>query len=104
MDLCVDAAQGNTTLEAPFGTSPYRSCLSLHWEAMSVHAVKTTTFSTRSSSRGPSQSFSSRSFSGYGGNAGRVVPKQSYGVRSSYGGGMAGGAAGVGGFKVVGGT
>ncbi|CAL1608341.1 unnamed protein product [Knipowitschia caucasica] len=73
---------------------------------MSVQAVKTTTFSTRSS-RGPSQSFSSRSFSGYGGNAcNRVVPRQSYAVRSSYGGGMAGGmggAAGVGGFKVAGG-
>uniref|UniRef100_A0A8C6WJP7 IF rod domain-containing protein n=1 Tax=Neogobius melanostomus TaxID=47308 RepID=A0A8C6WJP7_9GOBI len=71
---------------------------------MSVHAVKTTTYSTRASSRGPSQSFSSRSFSGYGGNAGRVVPRQSYAVRSSYGGGMIGGAGGgVGGFKVVGG-
>ncbi|XP_033822581.1 keratin, type II cytoskeletal 8-like [Periophthalmus magnuspinnatus] len=69
---------------------------------MSVQAVKTTTFSTRASSRAPSQSFSSRSFSGYGGNVSRVVPRQSYAVRSSYGGGM-GGAAGVGGFKVVGG-
>ncbi|XP_072300009.1 intermediate filament protein ON3-like [Eucyclogobius newberryi] len=68
---------------------------------MSVQAMKTTTFSTRSSSRGPSQSFSSRSFSGYGGNAGRVVPQQSYAVRSSYGGG--GAAGGPGGFKVAGG-
>nr|CBN80921.1 Keratin, type II cytoskeletal 8 [Dicentrarchus labrax] len=70
---------------------------------MSVRAVKTTTFSTLSSSRGPSQGFSSRSFSGYGGR-GVGSGKQSYAVRSSYGGvGSSGAAVGAGGFKVVGG-
>ncbi|XP_058487546.1 keratin, type II cytoskeletal 8-like [Solea solea] len=65
---------------------------------MSVRALKTTTYSTVSSSRGPSQGFSSRSFSGYGG------ARQSYPVRSSYGGvGSCGAAVGAGGFKVVGG-
>lgn len=68
---------------------------------MSVRAVKTTTYSTVASSRGPSQGYSSRSFSGYGG---RTVPRQSYAVRSSYGGvGSSGAAMGAGGFKVVGG-
>ncbi|KAM9362109.1 keratin, type II cytoskeletal 8-like [Symphorus nematophorus] len=70
---------------------------------MSVRAVKTTTFSTVSSSRGPSQNFSSRSFSGYGGR-GVGGGRQSYAVRSSYGGlGSSGAAVGAGGFKVVGG-
>ncbi|KAM9409432.1 keratin, type II cytoskeletal 8-like [Pholidichthys leucotaenia] len=69
---------------------------------MSVRAVKTTTYSTRpSSSRGPTQGFSSRSFSGYGGVGGA---RQSYGVRSSYGGlGGSSALVGAGGFKVVGG-
>ncbi|XP_047439879.1 keratin, type II cytoskeletal 8-like [Mugil cephalus] len=67
---------------------------------MSVRAVKTSTYSTSSSSRGPSQGFSSRSFSGYGVGGGR----QSYAVRSSYGGvGSSGAHVGAGGFKVVGG-
>ncbi|XP_044036556.1 keratin, type II cytoskeletal 8-like [Siniperca chuatsi] len=70
---------------------------------MSVRAMKTTTFSTVSSSRGPSQGFSSRSFSGYGGR-GVGSGRQSYAVRSSYGGvGSSGAAMGAGGFKVVGG-
>lgn len=70
---------------------------------MSVRAVKTTTLSTVSTSRGPSQNFSSRSFSGYGG-CGVGGGRQSYAVRSSYGGvGSSGAAVGVGGFKVVGG-
>ncbi|KAM7006403.1 intermediate filament protein ON3-like [Tautogolabrus adspersus] len=70
---------------------------------MSVRAVKTTTFSTVSSSRGPSQGFSSRSFSGYGGH-GVGSGRQSYAVRSSYGGvGSSGAAVGAGGFKMVGG-
>ncbi|XP_060898087.1 keratin, type II cytoskeletal 8-like [Labrus mixtus] len=70
---------------------------------MSVRALKTTTFSTVSSSRGPSQGFSSRSFSGYGGH-GAGSGRQSYAVRSSYGGvGSSGAAVGAGGFKVVGG-
>lgn len=65
---------------------------------MSVRAVKTTTYSTKSSSRGPTQGFSSRSFSGYGGG------RQNYAVRSSYGGvGSSGAAMGVGGYKVGGG-
>ena len=69
---------------------------------MSVRALKTTTYST-TSSRGPSQGFSSRSFSGYGGH-GVSSGKQSYAVRSSYGGvGSSGAAVGGGGFKVVGG-
>ncbi|XP_023279479.1 keratin, type II cytoskeletal 8-like [Seriola lalandi dorsalis] len=71
---------------------------------MSVRAVKTTTYSTlSSSSRGPTQGFSSRSFSGYGGH-GVGSARQSYAVRSSYGGvGSSGAAVGAGGFKVVGG-
>lgn len=69
---------------------------------MSVRAVKTTTYSTVSS-RGPTQGFSSRSFSGYG-NRGVAGARQSYAVRSSYGGvGSSGAAVGAGGFKVVGG-
>ncbi|KAK2914830.1 keratin, type II cytoskeletal 8-like [Channa argus] len=65
---------------------------------MSVRAVKTTTYSTRSSSRGPTQGFSSRSFSGYGMGGAR----QSHAVRSPYGGvGSSGAAVGAGGFKVV---
>ncbi|XP_034725110.1 keratin, type II cytoskeletal 8-like isoform X1 [Etheostoma cragini] len=67
---------------------------------MSVRALKTTTFSTVSSSRGPSQGYSSRSFSGYGGR-GVGSGKQSYAVRSSYGGVGSSGAAG--GFNVAGG-
>ncbi|XP_029946899.1 keratin, type II cytoskeletal 8-like isoform X2 [Salarias fasciatus] len=70
---------------------------------MSVRALKTTTFSSVSSSRGPGQTFSSRSFSGYGGR-GVGSGGQSYAVRSSYGGvGSSGAAVGAGGFKVVGG-
>ncbi|GLD64938.1 keratin, type II cytoskeletal 8-like isoform X1 [Lates japonicus] len=71
---------------------------------MSVRAVKTTTYSTMSSSaRGPTQGFSSRSFSGYGGQ-GVGGARQSYAVRTSYGGvGRSGAAVGAGGFKVVGG-
>ncbi|XP_010751568.3 keratin, type II cytoskeletal 8 [Larimichthys crocea] len=70
---------------------------------MSVRAMKTTTYSTVSSSRGPSQGFSSRSFSGYGGR-GVGSGKQSIAVRTSYGGlGSSGSAMGAGGFKVVGG-
>ncbi|XP_071750600.1 keratin, type II cytoskeletal 8-like [Centroberyx gerrardi] len=73
---------------------------------MSVRAVKTTTFSTRSSSSsgmGPTPGFSSRSFSGYGGRSVGGA-RQSYAVRSSYGGvGSSGAGMGVGGFKVVGG-
>lgn len=70
---------------------------------MSVRAVKTTTLSSVSTSRGPSQGFSSRSFSGYGGY-GVGGGRQSYAVRSSYGGlGSSGAAVGAGGFKVVGG-
>ncbi|XP_051931937.1 keratin, type II cytoskeletal 8-like isoform X1 [Hippocampus zosterae] len=70
---------------------------------MSVRAVKTTTFSTLSTTKGPSQGFSSRSFSGYGGRGGGVT-RQSCVVRGAYGGvGSSGAAVGVGGFKVVGG-
>ncbi|XP_019736432.1 keratin, type II cytoskeletal 8-like isoform X3 [Hippocampus comes] len=70
---------------------------------MSVRAVKTTTFSTLSTTKGPSQGFSSRSFSGYGGR-GVGVARQSCVVRGAYGGvGSSGAAVGVGGFKVVGG-
>ncbi|XP_077385376.1 keratin, type II cytoskeletal 8-like [Festucalex cinctus] len=61
---------------------------------MSARAVKTTTFSTVSTSKGPSQGFSSRSFSGYGGR-GVGAARQSCVVRGS--------AVGAGGFKVVGG-
>ncbi|XP_074486102.1 keratin, type II cytoskeletal 8-like isoform X1 [Sebastes fasciatus] len=75
---------------------------------MSVRTMKTTNYS--SSSRGPSQSFSSRSFSGYGGQSvgsgGQSVGSggQSYAVRSSYGGvGSSGAAMGAGGFKMGGG-
>ncbi|XP_075951738.1 keratin, type II cytoskeletal 8-like [Anarhichas minor] len=68
---------------------------------MSIRAMKTTTYSTRSSSGGPSQGYSSRSFSGYGGQGGG---RQSHAVRSSYGGlGSCGAAVGAGGFKVAGG-
>uniref|UniRef100_A0A3Q2QF34 Keratin, type II cytoskeletal 8-like n=1 Tax=Fundulus heteroclitus TaxID=8078 RepID=A0A3Q2QF34_FUNHE len=68
---------------------------------MSVRAVKTTTLSTVSSSRGPTQGYSSRSFSGYGGRA-----RQSYAARTSYGGvGSSGAAVGVaGGFGLRGGA
>lgn len=70
---------------------------------MSVRAVKTTTLSSVSTSRGPSQSFSSRSFSSYGGY-GLGGGRQSFAVRSSYGGmGNSGAAGGAGGFKVLGG-
>ncbi|XP_069567252.1 keratin, type II cytoskeletal 8-like [Brachyistius frenatus] len=70
---------------------------------MSVRAMKTTTYSNVSSSRGPSQGFSSRSFSGYGGRS-VGAGRQSYAARSSYGGvGSSGAAVGAGGFKVVGG-
>lgn len=70
---------------------------------MSVRAVKTTTLSSVSTSRGPSQGFSSRSFSGYGGY-GVGGGRQSFAVRSSYGGvGSSGAAVGAGGFKMVGG-
>ncbi|KAL7408597.1 hypothetical protein ABVT39_026093 [Epinephelus coioides] len=70
---------------------------------MSVRAMKTTSYSTVSSSRGPSQGYSSRSFSGYGGS-GVGSGRQSYAVRSSYGGvGSSGAAVGAGGFKVAGG-
>ncbi|XP_029288175.1 LOW QUALITY PROTEIN: keratin, type II cytoskeletal 8-like [Cottoperca gobio] len=70
---------------------------------MSVRGLKTTTFSTVSSARGPSQGFSSRSFSGYGGQS-VGSGRQSYGVRSSYGGvGSCGAAVGAGGYKVAGG-
>ncbi|KAF7656169.1 hypothetical protein LDENG_00045720 [Lucifuga dentata] len=72
---------------------------------MSVRALKTTTFSTvsTSSGRGPTQGFSSRSFSGYGGR-GVGVARQSCAVRTSYGGvGSSGAGVGVGGFKVAGG-
>ncbi|XP_031603711.1 keratin, type II cytoskeletal 8-like [Oreochromis aureus] len=70
---------------------------------MSVRAVKTTAYSTVSSPRSPAQGFSSRSFSGYGGH-GVGSARQSYAVRSSYGGvGSSGAAVGVGGFKTVGG-
>uniref|UniRef100_A0A3P8S399 IF rod domain-containing protein n=1 Tax=Amphiprion percula TaxID=161767 RepID=A0A3P8S399_AMPPE len=56
-----------------------------------------------STSRGPNQGFSSRSFSGYGGR-GVGSGRQSYTVRSSYGGvGSSGAAVGAGGFKVAGG-
>ncbi|XP_056131301.1 keratin, type II cytoskeletal 8-like isoform X2 [Lampris incognitus] len=72
---------------------------------MSVRALKTTTYSTVSSSAGvgPGQGFSSRSFSGYGGH-GMGGARQSYAVRSSYGGvGTSAAGMGVGGFKVAGG-
>ncbi|XP_039972252.1 keratin, type II cytoskeletal 8-like [Xiphias gladius] len=69
---------------------------------MSLKTLKTT-YSTVSSSRDPTQGFSSRSFSGYGGR-GAGGARQSYAVRSSYGGvGSSGAAVGAGGFKVVGG-
>ncbi|XP_013865079.1 keratin, type II cytoskeletal 8 [Austrofundulus limnaeus] len=68
---------------------------------MSVRALKTTTLSTVSSSRGPAQGYSSRSFSGYGG-PGSGSARQSYAVRSSYGGvGSSGAAVGAGGFKMA---
>uniref|UniRef100_H3CP13 IF rod domain-containing protein n=1 Tax=Tetraodon nigroviridis TaxID=99883 RepID=H3CP13_TETNG len=68
---------------------------------MSVRAVKTTTLSSVSTSRGPSQGFSSRSFSGYGGY-GVGGGRQSFAIHSSYGGlGNSGAAVGTGGFKVV---
>uniref|UniRef100_A0A3Q1GQS1 Keratin, type II cytoskeletal 8-like n=1 Tax=Acanthochromis polyacanthus TaxID=80966 RepID=A0A3Q1GQS1_9TELE len=68
---------------------------------MSVRALKTTTYSNVSTSRGPNQGFSSRSFSGYGGR-GVGSGRQSYAVRSSYGGvGSSGAAVGAGGFKVA---
>ncbi|XP_054472026.1 keratin, type II cytoskeletal 8-like [Anoplopoma fimbria] len=64
-------------------------------------SIRATNYSTMSSSRGPSQCFSSRSFSGYGGQGGG---RQSYAVRSSYGGlGSSGASVGAGGFKVGGG-
>uniref|UniRef100_A0A3Q4HIE3 Keratin, type II cytoskeletal 8-like n=1 Tax=Neolamprologus brichardi TaxID=32507 RepID=A0A3Q4HIE3_NEOBR len=70
---------------------------------MSVRAVKTTAYSTVSSPRSPTLGFSSRSFSGYGGH-GVGSARQSYAVRSSYGGvGSSGAAVGVGGCKTVGG-
>uniref|UniRef100_A0A669EVI4 Keratin, type II cytoskeletal 8 n=1 Tax=Oreochromis niloticus TaxID=8128 RepID=A0A669EVI4_ORENI len=70
---------------------------------MSGRAVKTTAYSTVSSPRSPAQGFSSRSFSGYGGH-GVGSARQSYAVRSSYGGvGSSGAAVGVGGFKTAGG-
>ncbi|TNN53918.1 Keratin, type II cytoskeletal 8 [Liparis tanakae] len=69
---------------------------------MSLRTLKTTGFSTSSSSssRGPSQGFSSRSFSGCGGPA---AGRQSYASRGSYGalGAAAGGNAG--GYKMSGG-
>ncbi|XP_037304417.2 keratin, type II cytoskeletal 8-like [Pungitius pungitius] len=66
---------------------------------MSTRAMKTTTFSNVSSSRGPSQGFSSRSCSGYGGQSGG---RPSYAVRSSYGGlGSSGTSVGTGGFKLA---
>ncbi|KAM3622341.1 uncharacterized protein V6R79_023385 [Siganus canaliculatus] len=68
---------------------------------MSIRAVKTTSYSSMSSSRSPSQNFSSRSFSGYGGHS-VGSGRQSYAVRSSYGG-VGSSAGGAGGFKVVGG-
>ncbi|KAL3058976.1 hypothetical protein OYC64_010999 [Pagothenia borchgrevinki] len=65
---------------------------------MSIRAMKNTTYSTVSSSRGPSQGFSSRSFSGYGGvgsGSGSGSGRQSLNVRSSYGGvGSCGAAVG----------
>ncbi|KAG7275566.1 hypothetical protein CRUP_014948 [Coryphaenoides rupestris] len=72
---------------------------------MSVRALKTTTYSTRSSSSSGggaglgSGGYSSRSFSGYGGPC--AAGRQSYGVRSSYGG--VGASGGGGGGFVVGG-
>ncbi|XP_008407580.1 keratin, type II cytoskeletal 8-like [Poecilia reticulata] len=71
---------------------------------MSVRAVKTTALSTVSSSRGPTQGYSSRSFSGYGG-CGLGSARQSYAVRSSYGGvGSSGASVGAaGGFGLRGG-
>lgn len=67
---------------------------------MSVRAVKTTTLSSVSTCRGPSQGFSSRSFSGYGVGGGG----QRFAARSSYGGvGNSSAVVGAGGFKVVGG-
>ncbi|KAK5872779.1 hypothetical protein PBY51_013448 [Eleginops maclovinus] len=69
---------------------------------MSLRALKTTTYSNVSSSRGPSQGFSSRSFSGYGG-VGSGSGRQSYNVRSSYGGvGSCGAAVSAGGYKMGG--
>ena len=60
--------------------------------------MKTTIYSSASSHRGPSQGFSSQSYSGYGG------ARQSHAVRSSYGGvGSCGASVGAGGFKVAGG-
>ncbi|XP_054877778.1 keratin, type II cytoskeletal 8-like [Poeciliopsis prolifica] len=71
---------------------------------MSVRAVKTTTLSTVSSSRGPTQGYSSRSFSGYGG-CGVGSARQSYAARASYGGvGSSGASVGAaGGFGLRGG-
>ncbi|XP_033990758.1 keratin, type II cytoskeletal 8-like isoform X1 [Trematomus bernacchii] len=72
---------------------------------MSIRAMKNTTYSTVSSARGPSQGFSSRSFSGYGGvGSGSGSGRQSLNVRSSYGGvGSCGAAVGGGGYKMGGG-
>uniref|UniRef100_A0A667XE07 IF rod domain-containing protein n=1 Tax=Myripristis murdjan TaxID=586833 RepID=A0A667XE07_9TELE len=73
---------------------------------MSVRALKTTTYSTVSTSstgKGPTSGFSSSSFSGYGGRSVGGA-RQSYAVRSTYGGmGSSSAGMGVGGFKVVGG-
>ncbi|XP_045079014.1 keratin, type II cytoskeletal 8-like [Coregonus clupeaformis] len=69
---------------------------------MSTRAVKSTSYSVRSSSAGMGpQNFSSNSFSdGYGGGA----RQQSYSVRSSYGGvGSSAGGVAAGGYRVVGG-
>ncbi|XP_041748007.2 keratin, type II cytoskeletal 8 isoform X2 [Coregonus clupeaformis] len=67
---------------------------------MSTRAVKNTSYSVRSSSAvmGCPQNFSSSSYSGgYGGSA-----RQSYSVRSSYGGvGSSGGGVAAGGYRVV---
>uniref|UniRef100_A0A3Q0SJ79 IF rod domain-containing protein n=1 Tax=Amphilophus citrinellus TaxID=61819 RepID=A0A3Q0SJ79_AMPCI len=68
---------------------------------MSARTMKTTTFSTVSSPRARTQGFSSRSFSGYGGQ-GVGSARQSYAGCSSYGGlGSSGAAVGAGGFKMV---
>ncbi|XP_029538383.1 keratin, type II cytoskeletal 8-like [Oncorhynchus nerka] len=68
---------------------------------MSTRAVKSTSYSLRSSSAGlGSQNFSSNSSNGYGGGA----RQQSYSVRSSYGGvGSSAGGVAAGGYRVVGG-
>ncbi|XP_068455085.1 keratin, type II cytoskeletal 8-like [Clinocottus analis] len=66
---------------------------------MSLRTMKTTGFSVASSSsRGPSQGFSSRSFSGYGGQAGG---RQGHAGRCSYGG--VGSSVAGGGFRAAGG-